>query len=427
MDKVLFICPHWHQNGNVGVLRARRMVRWMQQSGWTVTVVCAGSRSRTEPADFGSVITMKDPLGIFKEHDIHRKPDASSRRPNPFRRLLAYALLTPDLQLPWALSCRWSDEVQKSAANSQVILSSSPPESAHVLAGWLHARYEVPFIMDLRDGWLDEPMKPLLRSSSVQRVRERRLEKRLVGSASSVLVTSSQWKEMLSLRYPQLSHRIHVLTNAFPDHQPVFSATQSPSDSTLHLLHAGRISSSRPERNPQDLLDLLYRVTNSLQVATGSLTFLGTMESDEIHSVKQWEPEFSNRGWTIKLEPQLPHYRALERMADTDILILYSASRASIPAKFFDYLYTGKPILCICPPGSAVWHASEGLAQVYCLNPEKPDFIQLSDFIASSKQNPLPGMALPIHFSDTHLGRTFIDLLNETRHHNKTSRGNAKR
>jgi len=424
MGSTLFICPHWHQFGNVGVLRARRMVRWMHEAGWTVTVLCAGSRSRLERADFGSVITRKDPLGIFTENDGPHG-SAALRRPNRFRRLLAYALLTPDLQLPWALACRWSTDVQKAAANSQVILSSSPPESAHVLAGWLHLQHDVPHIIDLRDGWLDEPMKPLLKSSSLQQLREKRLEKRLLTAASAILVTSHEWKSLLRKRYPQLSHRIQVLTNAYPDHPPVIRTRQPVPDAPLRVLHAGRISSSRPERNPQELLSLLFQAFTSVHESSGSLIFLGSIEHEEADFIRSREADFSARGWTITRESQVSHARALERMAATDLLILYSASQASIPAKFFDYLHAGKPILCICPPGSAVWHASEDLAQVYRLNPEQPDFTQLKDFIVSSKKSSLPGTALPVHFSDRHLGRRFIDLLNQTRNPEIITRGKA--
>lgn len=425
MDNVLFICPHWHQDGNVGVLRARRMVRWMHASGRTVTVVCAGSTTRSEPADFGKIITVRDPLGIFRERYDHHHPAGPRREPNRLRRLLAYALFTPDLQLLWALRCRWSGDVRQSMATSQLILSSSPPESGHVLAGWLRERHAIPHVMDMRDGWLDEPMKPLLRLSALQRFREKRLEQRLIANASAVLVTSARWKDQLVKRYPPHAGRIHVLTNAYP----VCSLEpDTATEQTAHgfrLLHAGRISSSRPERNPDDLMHLLHQVAANLVNVPGVLTFLGTLEHDEESAVEHMKAAFSALGWSVTRELQVPHERALHRMRQTDVLVLYSGSRSSLPAKFFDYLYTGKPILCICPTDSAVWKACSGLPQIYCVDPDRPDFTALNDFMATSKQVPYPGTSMPVAFADRHLGRSFIRLLDQLQPSHTTLHSNA--
>lgn len=70
MDKsrsVLFICPHWDMPGNVGVLRAKRMVNWLLEEGFRVNIIRAGIKNSSVEADFGRVITIADPLKIYGE------------------------------------------------------------------------------------------------------------------------------------------------------------------------------------------------------------------------------------------------------------------------------------------------------------------------------------------------------------------------
>src|SRR5690606_12470965 len=108
-------------------------------------------------------------------------------------------------------------------------------------------------IMDMRDGWLDEPMKPLLRNNSFQKYREGRLEKRFVERATYITLTSENWKELLTKRYPEIKSKVIVLPNTYPEFAG--EAPVSTNDGELlidgkesyTLVHAGRLSSSRPE------------------------------------------------------------------------------------------------------------------------------------------------------------------------------------
>ena len=152
------------------------------------------------------------------------------------------------------------------------------------------------------------------------------------------------------------------------------------------------------------------------------------MEHEEVDFIRSREADFSARAERTR-ESQVSHARAMERMGcQPDLLILYSGITGfHTSPKFFRLSAAGKTRILnvIYDTGSAVWHASEDLAQVYRLNPEQPDFTQLKDFIVSSKKSPLPGTALPVHFSDRHLGRRFIDLLNQTRNPEIITRGKA--
>lgn len=48
------------------------------------------------------------------------------------------------------------------AAGAAVVISSSPPESTHIGSVRLADALDAKLLVYLRDGWLDEPLKPYL-------------------------------------------------------------------------------------------------------------------------------------------------------------------------------------------------------------------------------------------------------------------------
>jgi glycosyltransferase involved in cell wall biosynthesis len=408
MDKryrVIFVCPHWKAPGNVGHLRAKRMVGWLASAGYFVSVIRAGNSSRvTKAPSFGEVITVRDPLNIWGDFadDQHltqldesgvatdRKSSSvgipfqqKQRNPSSLRRTIAYHMFLPDLTRPWAeLVCR-NQHVLNASGKALWFLSSSPPESAHLAAKRLAMAMHGNFVMDMRDGWLDEPMKELLRTSRIHRWREKRLEKRCLEVADSIVVTSASWKKMLIKRYPQVTGKTHVILNAVPADELIesidtFIKKELRTDSELEkmspikLLHAGRFSSSRPERNIDDLLNPIFEYISTEKRRSICVSLMGDLDFNEEDQISTWKQRFDTLGVEFLRTPFLPHKKALIEFAQADLLLLLSASNSSIPAKFYDYLATGKPILAAALPDSAVWDLGTDIPQVYLMDISNP-------------------------------------------------------
>ncbi|MCH8494078.1 MAG: hypothetical protein LAT57_00415 [Balneolales bacterium] len=407
--------------GNVGVLRAKRMVNWLLEEGFRVNIIRAGIKNSSVEADFGRVITIADPLKIYGETVVlqqnqPKEKQAQSeektytqvtRKPNKFRRWLAYVLFTPDLTLPWAKKVGLNQEVLHLSKNCGFVLASSPPESAYLAASRI-ARYSgAKFIMDMRDGWLDEPLKPLLQSSAIQKMRESRLEKRMITQANTIFVTSGVWKSKLLSRYPHIDRKTVTLTNAYPTIEPVAKPYKKVSSGRLQLLYAGRISSSGSNRrisvlmNP--LLDLAKNNTHKLDI-----TFLGNLVEEEEQEIFEWKQKFEPHGCQILRHQHVPHSGALELMQKSDVLLLLSASEAAIPAKFFDYVACKTPIICATPENSALQKAAQGIPQCFCFDPANPHNLhQLTDFLDSISKNQI-STKLPEQFELDYLKQIFI-------------------
>lgn len=372
MSKIMFVCPFWGQSGHVGTFRAERLVKWLVEDGHTVTVVSTAHADSMSDEWFGCLVCVRDPLKIYPAPGTTTVGDDDRRKPNAFRRWFAYFLLNPDLHIVWARTVLRSEAVAKIAKECDFFLASSPPESAFHAASTLADRYNGKFIMDMRDGWLDEPMKPLLRNLGFQKYREGRLEKKFVTRATHITLTSENWKELLVKRYPEIKSKVIVLPNTYPEF-----AGEAPVNITdgeqlkngkesYTLVHAGRLSSSRPERNADFLLnEIIHHIDRHKD--TFHINFVGNLEQHELNCLGFWRQKFYNNGSDLNHFNQVSRHQALKMLSEADGLLMISNSYASIPAKYFDYSVSGKPVLCYTTKDSIMTDISEKQAQIHVI------------------------------------------------------------
>ena len=404
--KAIIFAPFWRQTGHVGNNRVDRFVRWLVDDGYYIIMIRAGSADAIHDKSWGQEITVRDPLGLYRDAESGEPAAANPRKPNKWRRALAYWLFNPDPTVVWARSAASHPTVVAAMAGAQFILSSSPPESAHVGAWMLSRKTSVPHIVDMRDGWLDEPLKPLLRSSALRRWQEGRLERKILRDAKGIQVTSEVWKNLLCRRYRGFSSKVQVLTNGYPENAKALSAAESArldTDKTV-LVHAGRFTGSDLTRTPNLLLEpLLTNLANGSK--TGIIRLIGALTRDELAKIAPFEPRFKAIGWQIETPGAVPRAELLKLLPKTDGLLLLSASYAALPSKIFEYIPTGLPIFVVTEKGSATWKICESLQQA--------TLVDVATNTAGSMVNEnnsfyeKAGYSVPDHFSEHELSLKF--------------------
>lgn len=359
---VLFV-PFWRMAGHVGNIRVDRFVRWIVEEGYELVIIRAGAQEAVRNEPWGQEITVVDRLGLHPEAAPGQARAVSPRKPNKLRRALAYWLFNPDPAVVWAKAAARHPKVIAAMEGAQFILSSSPPDSAHVGAWMLSRKTGVPHIMDMRDGWQDEPLKPLLHTSVLRRWLEGRLESRIAHHAKAIQVTSDVWKELFDARYPQLAHKVHVLTNGYPALMPP-AAPKIPKgmDDELVLIHAGRFTGSRQSQQPELLMEPLLK-NLTLAASRGVIRFYGDLSADECASIQAYQPKLAAIDWSVEFPGAVPRAQMLDAMQQADGLLLLSASYAALPCKLFEYIPTGKPLFVVTEKNSATWRICEELPQ----------------------------------------------------------------
>lgn len=404
LRKAVLFVPFWRMAGHVGNNRVDRFRRWLSINGYQLVVICAGAREAARTETWGEEITVVDRFNLYPEAVSGQAKAVSTRKPSKLRRTLAYWMFNPDPGVAWAKAAARHPKVIAAMQGAQFILSSGSPESAHVGAWMLSRKTGVPHIMDMRDGWLDEPLKPLLLTSALRRWQEGGLESRIAQDAGAIMVTSDVWKKLFDARYLNLAHKVHVLTNGYPA-QMAPTETKKPKglDDEFVLIHAGRFTGSRLSHSPELLMEPLLKNLEFIPIK-GVIRFYGDLSNNEVMRIQAYQHRFAAINWRLEFSGIVPRSDMLKIMQQADGLLLLSASYAALPSKLFEYLATGLPIGFVADPGSATHSALCNLPQCIDLvnGTKKMDFHESFNAV------------IPDFYSEASLERKFNQIVKES-------------
>lgn len=397
MTRVLILAPYWHDRQHVGRRRLATMRRWLVADGHEVVVVAAGSGTRRAE----DCIDVVDPAGLAG--DMRAMPARV-----PFagvRRLWQELQHLPDAGVGWARAVASNPTVLKAARASDLILSSSPPESTHLAAMAISKATGLAQLCDLQDGWIDEPLRPALQRFAFRRWQEGRLETSVFHHSRLLLVTSSVWEKRLHERYPDLKERVRMLPLGAAVEAPMGLAAQAPSGAgEIRLLHAGSFTMSHNARRMEYLLEpLLLGAENGARVE-----LLGRLHPRETEALGGWRRKFEASGWELEARDSVPRDEFLRELPRYDGLLLLSASSGAVPSKLYEYLQTGLPMLAVCPRDSAVAEIAQRQPAMEFVEIARP--AQARDAVARFVQCCREGRRYdaPAQFSDENLAAQFL-------------------
>jgi glycosyltransferase involved in cell wall biosynthesis len=221
------------------------------------------------------------------------------------------------------------------------VITSSPPQSAHVIGDVLKRRRGLCWIAELRDGWTFEPPRapwPL----APQRAFDGWLERRLLRRADAVVGVTAPIVEDLQRR---LGLPAELITNGF-DPEDAASGNDDGDpllDPDRHsFVHTGRMAVGGA--SPRPLLEALGllepRVAERVE-----LVLAGPLTADEAGLAGA--PGLER---LVRVLGSLERSRVLQlqRAADTLIVVTEGAKRRSVSTgKLFEYLAAGPPILVL--------------------------------------------------------------------------------
>ncbi len=426
----MLVAPYWESPGHVGFKRAARFARWIVASGRELVIVRAGPESSVRllrpdlsstpcaeaPADTcGRVVTVRDPLGlkVYMGSAGSPGPEGASRTTTGWKSSLVTLAFNPDATAAWARKAAGDASVAEHCRGAEWVVASSPPEACHLASYWISRQTGARLCVDMRDGWLDEPLKPLLQRWAWRRWLEGRWESRVLRRAEQVFVTSDVWMELLNNRLPFTRGKTAVLTNAYPP-GPHPEPPPLPKRERLKLIHAGRLAGSR---NTQTMGALVSPLMASLgDPWKADVQMVGSLNTDDLAEMERMRPVFEAAGWTLSHHAAVPYAEMQERLRMADGLLLLCASRAPIPSKLFDYIPTRRPIFCVTPATSALARAVADIPQAVCVDPSGRDSHAplASRFLAMCHEAPAR-TAVPERFSDEALSRVFTAALDAAR------------
>jgi glycosyltransferase involved in cell wall biosynthesis len=341
--RVLMIAYHFPPvAGSSGIQRTLRFVQQLPEFGWdpvvlTIAPFAYERRSDELLAEVPESVVVERAWGLD-----------TARHLAPFGRYPG-ALARPDRWMSWKFdgARRGVRLVQK--YRPDVIWSTYPIATAHLIGEAVHTRTGVPWVADFRD--------PMAQSDYPADLRTRRhfelIEAAtLAKAARSVFVTPGA-AEHYRRKYPEAAQRIQLIENGYDEESFSSLPAQSPhamngAPAPVTLLHSGIVYPS--ERDPTQLFAALQRLVREGRLAPGQMTvkFRAAVHNELLDDLatRYGVADF------IQVLPPIGYREALAEMQSVDGLLVLQASNCNqqIPAKLYEYLRCGKPIIGLTDP-----------------------------------------------------------------------------
>lgn len=235
------------------------------------------------------------------------------------------------------------------------IWSTYPIATAHRIGATLSRLSGRPWVADFRDPMVEQlehtgewfPADPALRRARLS------LEARAAQAAARLVFCTEGARQIVLRRYPALpAERTSVVSNGFEERAfrglaPAARQAARP----FVLLHSGLIYAS-PDRDPSAVMQAIRLLADRGVVAVGDLELRLRDPSNEA-ALTAMAAGLGVASF-VSIQPQLTYREALREMLGADALLLLQGenSNPAIPAKLYEYLRAGRPIVaCVHPRG----------------------------------------------------------------------------
>jgi hypothetical protein len=359
MKKVLIITCYFPPSRGIAWIRPRGLAKYLPEFGWEPVILTPAlpgkpdQRFRVIETSYSDnvIMQLKKKLGLNptkRFQEVIRIPFALREGRRTFtNRLESFVkgiILYPNKKRGWCPHAirAGSELLQKEKIDA--IISSSPPETTHLVAKELKVSFNIPWIVDFRDLWTQFHY---YRYSSVRKWFERRLEIKTLSHADALVTVSKPLVEKLSVIHKKAS--IFEIHNGF-DPEEVTSASLTKD---FTITYTGRVYRDKQQTGPlfQALRELIDE--GSVDPAVVKISFFGPLRYCIEQEVKQYRLE------TVVCQHEMvPREVALERQRQSQLLLLLNwdnpREKGVYTGKLFEYLAAKRPILAVGGPKGVV-------------------------------------------------------------------------
>ena len=368
-----------------GVHRTLAFSRYLAEQGHRVTVLTANKKAYPHYDDKNSAL-IPDNIKVISAYARDTAKHFSLKN----RYWGAMAL--PDRWQSWIVGGLLSGLKLIRKKRPDVIISTYPIASAHIIAYLLHKLTGIAWIADLRDPMLqqDYPANPRTRKIFAW------LERKMTRHCRHILLTSPGALALYRERYPEVAEAVwQVLPNGFDEQlfaqtQPVI---QQAKPDTITLLHSGTIYPS--ERDPTDFFQALATLKQQQPQLAARLKVVLRSTGHDALFARMLEQAGVND--IITLAPALNYVEALDEMLSADALLLLQASNCNYqtPAKAYEYIRAKRPVLALTDKDgdTAALISQSQMAEIAPLNNSEQivsALIKLADNIDQQRYQSLP-------------------------------------
>jgi glycosyltransferase involved in cell wall biosynthesis len=343
VKRVLMIAFHFPPlRGSSGIQRTLKFAQYLPQLGWLPVVISASPRAYVNQGD--------DQMGdIPAQVEVHRPFARDTSIHLAIKCRYPGFLALPDRWVSWAFGAIPTGLRLAWKHRPAVIWSTYPIATAHLIGLCLHRLTGIPWVADLRDPMTDVgyPSHGPMRRAYLW------IEEQTIKHCTRAVCTTPGAIETYTRRFPHIPvSRFALIENAFDEenfaeaelHAPPAPAPGQP----FVLVHSGVIYPS--ERDPVPLFAALAALLADGTIEAGKFELLLRATGHDAY-LTQLIAEHGI-GAIVKLAPHVAYRDALREMVSAGGLLVLQASNCNhqVPAKLYEYLRAGRPILALTDP-----------------------------------------------------------------------------
>jgi len=360
MKRVLVVTYYWPPSGGSGVQRWVKFAKYLPAEEWQPVIytplnpeLTAIDRSLEEDIPPEAEIVKRpiyEPYGIYRRlmgkgssTDINTMVTPISSGKKSLKQKISLwirgNMFVPDPRVWWVRpSVRFLRKYLKEHP-VDVIVTTGPPQSMHLIGRKLHQQTGLPWIPDFRDPWTKMYyLKHLPISKGVWKKLHRQ-EDSVLRDATTVLAVTPQVREDFVSR---TGTPVAMITNGFD--APDFDFEVTP-DGFFNLVHTGLFAS---DGNPFALWKILGEMVSEDAEFKDKLRLrlAGKVDSEVYAAID----EAGLRGNVVDLG-YCDHHKAVAEQKSASVLLLPLRNdpeyKPILPGKLFEYLAARRPILGI--------------------------------------------------------------------------------
>lgn len=291
-----------------------------------------------------------------------------------------------------------------------IIISSGPPHTTHLIAKSLKRKTRIKWIADFRDPWTDIDYYSGMKRTKIAEWIDSKLERSVLKNADFVVAASEGYLDIIKSK--GIKNNYEVLTNGFdPDD---FQNIEQKSTSKFIITYTGNMPSTR---NPEKLwIALEELVEENLEFANNfEFHFAGVMDDEIRQKIKSMKffKNFIDHGY-------LNHKNVLELTFNSHLLIMIVnrvvTSNEILPGKIFEYIASGNFILVIGPESGVSARLIHYVKQGTAVDYEEKDKMKslIIELFNKWKQNDLKKIDSPqkYEFTRERITQKLIQIIN---------------
>lgn len=359
MKKVLIITYYWPPAGGPGVQRVLKFAKYLPEFGWD-PIILTVANGEYPAIDESLAKDIPDGCKVYKTKALepnmfYRKftgmkqdekiPVANLAQKNiSWKKKLSnwvrLNLFIPDAKIGWIpYAVRQGKKIIKEE-KPDIIFSSSPPPSVHLIAKKLAKWSGIKWVADFRDPWTKIHYLQNQKFNPLSKRRNKKLERSVVSGCDKASCVSNNFIDLIT---ETEKSKFEIITNGY-DTETDISVKNSTSSKFFKILYIGGLTWNRYYKS--FFIGLKESIeTGDLDAGKVRIQLAGSIEP----SIKNEIEEIFSKLNVLEIQGYLPHAEAVQLMNEAQLLLLFMEQvkgyEGHIPGKLFEYISTQNRIL----------------------------------------------------------------------------------